>query len=50
VAVGGTSAFINKSTYKRSYPFIDGQVILTGWEEEISNVARNIMEEPSSKQ
>ncbi|CAL4923974.1 unnamed protein product [Urochloa decumbens] len=39
-----------EATWKANYPFIDGQVILTGWEEEISNVARNIMEEPSSKQ
>jgi len=41
---------MNNSAYKCSYPFVDDQVILTGWEEEISNVARNIMEEPNSKQ
>ncbi|XP_022685476.1 uncharacterized protein LOC101758264 [Setaria italica] len=39
-----------EATWKANYPFIDGQVILTGWEEDISNVARNIIEEPSSKQ
>ncbi|RLN42768.1 hypothetical protein C2845_PM01G47150 [Panicum miliaceum] len=39
-----------EATSKANYPFVDDQVILTGWEEEISNVARNIMEEPSSKQ
>ncbi|KAG0550122.1 hypothetical protein BDA96_01G312300 [Sorghum bicolor] len=39
-----------EATWKAYCPFIDGQVILTGWEEEISNVAKNIMEEPSSKQ
>ncbi|PWZ55874.1 Replication factor C subunit 3 [Zea mays] len=39
-----------EATWKANYPFIDGQVILTGWEEEISNVASNIMEEPSPKQ
>ncbi|KAF8689199.1 hypothetical protein HU200_041985 [Digitaria exilis] len=39
-----------EATWKANYPFVDGQVILTGWEEDISNVARNIIEEPSSKQ
>ncbi|KAG2539176.1 hypothetical protein PVAP13_9NG453200 [Panicum virgatum] len=39
-----------EATSKANYPFVDDQVILTGWEEEISNVARNIMEEPNSKQ
>ncbi|XP_062205856.1 replication factor C subunit 5-like [Phragmites australis] len=39
-----------EATWKANYPFIEGQAILTGWEEEISNLARNIMEEPSSKQ
>ncbi|RLN19801.1 hypothetical protein C2845_PM02G19220 [Panicum miliaceum] len=39
-----------EATSKANYPFVDDQVILTGWEEEISNVARNIMEDPSSKQ
>ncbi|KAJ1296138.1 hypothetical protein BS78_01G276500 [Paspalum vaginatum] len=39
-----------EATWKANYPFVDDQVILTGWEEEISTVARNIMDEPSSKQ
>ncbi|TVU31570.1 hypothetical protein EJB05_23260, partial [Eragrostis curvula] len=39
-----------EATWKAHYPFIEGQPILTGWEEDISNVARNIMEEPSPKQ
>ncbi|XVF52131.1 hypothetical protein PTKIN_Ptkin04bG0240100 [Pterospermum kingtungense] len=33
-----------------SYPFTEDQVILTGWEEDIANIAKNIVEERSPKQ
>ncbi|XVF23009.1 hypothetical protein REPUB_Repub13aG0000900 [Reevesia pubescens] len=33
-----------------SYPFKEDQVILTGWEEDIANIANNIVEERSPKQ
>ncbi|KAF7056100.1 hypothetical protein CFC21_063541, partial [Triticum aestivum] len=39
-----------EATWRANYPFIEGQPILTGWEEEIYNVAKKIMEEPSPKQ
>uniref|UniRef100_A0ACD5TM41 Uncharacterized protein n=1 Tax=Avena sativa TaxID=4498 RepID=A0ACD5TM41_AVESA len=39
-----------EATWKANYPFTKYQPILTGWEEEIYDVARKIMEEPSPKQ
>lgn len=36
--------------YKCSYPFVEGQVILTGWEDDITNIATKIIEEQSPKQ
>ncbi|XP_015697150.2 replication factor C subunit 3-like isoform X4 [Oryza brachyantha] len=39
-----------EATWKANYAFLEGHAILTGWEEEISNVAKKILEEPSSKQ
>ncbi|KAM3409292.1 hypothetical protein ACQJBY_001949 [Aegilops geniculata] len=39
-----------EATWKASYPFTKDQPILTGWEEEIYDVAKKIMEEPSPKQ
>ncbi|XP_037431834.1 replication factor C subunit 3-like isoform X1 [Triticum dicoccoides] len=39
-----------EATWKANYPFVEDQPILTGWEEEIYNVAKKIMEEPSPKQ
>lgn len=33
-----------------SYPFKQDQVILTGWEDDIANIAKNIVEEQSPKQ
>uniref|UniRef100_A0A0E0IWW1 Replication factor C C-terminal domain-containing protein n=1 Tax=Oryza nivara TaxID=4536 RepID=A0A0E0IWW1_ORYNI len=39
-----------EATWKANYAFLEGHAILTGWEEEISNVAKKILEEPSPKQ
>lgn len=39
-----------EATWKANYPFVEDQPILTGWEEEIFDVAKKIMEEPSPKQ
>uniref|UniRef100_A0ACD5THV5 Uncharacterized protein n=1 Tax=Avena sativa TaxID=4498 RepID=A0ACD5THV5_AVESA len=39
-----------EATWKANYPFTKDQPILTGWEEEIYDVAKKIMEEPSPKQ
>ncbi|VAH13132.1 unnamed protein product [Triticum turgidum subsp. durum] len=39
-----------EATWRANYPFIEGQPILAGWEEEIYNVAKKILEEPSPKQ
>ncbi|CAI0410269.1 unnamed protein product, partial [Linum tenue] len=33
-----------------SYPFSEDQVILTGWEDDIANIAKNIIQEQSPKQ
>lgn len=33
-----------------SYPFKEDQEILTGWEEDIANIAKNIIEEQSPKE
>jgi hypothetical protein len=41
---------MNNTLNKHSYSFTKDQPILTGWEEEINNVAKKIMEEPSPKQ
>ncbi|XP_037427568.1 replication factor C subunit 5-like [Triticum dicoccoides] len=39
-----------EATWRAKYPFVEDRPILTGWEEEIYNVAKKIMEEPSPKQ
>ncbi|XP_022731630.1 replication factor C subunit 3-like [Durio zibethinus] len=39
-----------EACWHSSYPFKQDQVILTGWEEDIANIARNIIEEQSPKQ
>ncbi|XP_047043626.1 replication factor C subunit 3-like [Lolium rigidum] len=39
-----------EATWTANYSFTKDQPILTGWEEEINNVAKKIMEEPSPKQ
>jgi replication factor C subunit 3/5 len=41
---------MNNHLNKHRYPFTEDQPILTGWEEEIYDVAKKIMEEPSPKQ
>jgi hypothetical protein len=46
----GLSILLNNHLNKHRYPFTKDQPILTGWEEEIYDVAKKIMEEPSPKQ
>ncbi|KAJ7950654.1 Replication factor C subunit 3 [Quillaja saponaria] len=39
-----------EATWRNNYPFTEGQLILTGWEDDIANIAKNIIEEQSPKQ
>ncbi|KAK1262416.1 hypothetical protein QJS04_geneDACA008814 [Acorus gramineus] len=39
-----------EATWQLSYPFMEDQPIITGWEEDIANIAKNIIEEQSPKQ
>ncbi|TQE10383.1 hypothetical protein C1H46_003980 [Malus baccata] len=39
-----------EATWKKSYPFKEDQVILTGWEDNIADIAKNMIEEQSPKQ
>ncbi|XWS59327.1 hypothetical protein CRYUN_Cryun08bG0112300 [Craigia yunnanensis] len=39
-----------EACWQSSYPFKEDQVILTGWEEDIANIAKNVVEERSPKQ
>ncbi|EOY25329.1 ATPase family associated with various cellular activities, putative isoform 1 [Theobroma cacao] len=39
-----------EACWHSSYPFKEDQVILTGWEDDIANIAKNIVEERSPKQ
>ncbi|KAK6251596.1 hypothetical protein SCA6_005601 [Theobroma cacao] len=44
------SCLVNTLFLSCSYPFKEDQVILTGWEDDIANIAKNIVEERSPKQ
>ncbi|KAH9788913.1 hypothetical protein KPL71_011010 [Citrus sinensis] len=39
-----------EASRQMNYPFVEGQVILTGWEDDITNIATKIIEEQSPKQ
>ncbi|CAL1373787.1 unnamed protein product [Linum trigynum] len=39
-----------EACWRKSYPFSEDQVILTGWEDDIANIAKNIIQEQSPKQ
>ncbi|XP_068635999.1 replication factor C subunit 3-like [Aristolochia californica] len=39
-----------EASWQLNYPFIENQVILTGWEDVIANIAKNIIDEQSPKQ
>ncbi|XP_022765785.1 replication factor C subunit 3-like [Durio zibethinus] len=39
-----------EACWQSSYPFEEDQIPLTGWEEDIANIAKNIVEERSPKQ
>ncbi|XP_058104062.1 replication factor C subunit 3-like [Magnolia sinica] len=39
-----------EASWQLNYPFKEDQVILTGWEEDIANIAKNIIDEQSPKQ
>ncbi|ONI22112.1 hypothetical protein PRUPE_2G108000 [Prunus persica] len=39
-----------EATWKKCYPFKENQVILTGWEDNIADIAKNMIEEQSPKQ
>ncbi|BFG21346.1 hypothetical protein CerSpe_076200 [Prunus speciosa] len=39
-----------EATWKKCYPFKENQVILTGWEDNIAAIAKNMIEEQSPKQ
>ncbi|KAG4163709.1 hypothetical protein ERO13_D01G189200v2 [Gossypium hirsutum] len=39
-----------EACWQSSYPFKEDQIILTGWEEDIANIAKNMVEERSPKQ
>ncbi|KAJ4825842.1 hypothetical protein Tsubulata_023352, partial [Turnera subulata] len=39
-----------EATWHNGYPFTKDQEILTGWEDDIANIARNIVQEQSPKQ
>ncbi|PPS11265.1 hypothetical protein GOBAR_AA09391 [Gossypium barbadense] len=38
-----------EACWQSSYPFKEDQIILTGWEEDIANIAKNMVEERSPK-
>ncbi|KAF2289313.1 hypothetical protein GH714_034531 [Hevea brasiliensis] len=39
-----------EASWKRSYPFTEDQKFLTGWEDDIANIAKNMVQEQSPKQ
>ncbi|XP_012085970.1 replication factor C subunit 3 [Jatropha curcas] len=39
-----------EASRQRSYPFTEDQVILTGWEDDIANIAKDMIQEQSPKQ
>ncbi|EEF28707.1 Replication factor C subunit, putative [Ricinus communis] len=39
-----------EASWRRSYPFAEDQEILTGWEDDIANIAKNMIQEQSPKQ
>jgi replication factor C subunit 3/5 len=39
-----------EATWLKGYPFAEDQVVLTGWEDDIANIAKNMVKEQSPKQ
>eukprot|EP00261_Vitis_vinifera_P040599 XP_019081842.1 PREDICTED: replication factor C subunit 3 [Vitis vinifera] len=39
-----------EATWQLNYPFKEDQMILTGWEEELANIAKNIVDKQGPKQ